>query len=168
VLERSAAIVYTQGLGPFDQTGGQDLSLFSSHGLLEFLVDRLSDSNHDGAAIAAWVLAALTGMATVALLVQLPGFGRLRILGMTVFVAGLAAIAFYGILPDAIAGQLWGGDDFEDALYDVVSDAFAVSRRDALVVCGLGIALFATGVSASLIARGLGPQPAAEAEDPER
>jgi len=57
LLQRSAALVYADGLATFDRTGEQSFNRFSSQGLIELAVSQVSQSTHDRATFATTLFA---------------------------------------------------------------------------------------------------------------
>jgi hypothetical protein len=114
ILLRSAAIVYDDGLEAFDQ-GSADISLFSSEGLLNWLVGQLSDTNHSRSGFVAAFFGVLTALAAVMVTVRSHGFARVRSLAIPLMVASIAGLIAVGLIMRPVLGRWWGGDPFGDA-----------------------------------------------------
>jgi len=152
VLLRSAAIVYDDGLDAFDE-GAADISPFSSEGLLNWLVGRLSETNHSRSGVAAGVLGVLTALAAVMVVVRSHGFARVRSLGIPLMVAAIVGLIATGLVLRPLLGRWWGGDPFGDAVDGIISDGLGIAVSNFLVLAGLGVALFLVGVAFELGSR---------------
>ena len=63
ILQRSSALVYTQGLSAFDRTGHQSISRFSAQGMIDFAVGELSADTHSRASLGTAIFALTTALA---------------------------------------------------------------------------------------------------------
>jgi hypothetical protein len=161
LLERSAAVVYADGLGAFDRTGEQSLGTFSTQGLLRLVVGQLSEKTHRRATIASIVLGTLAGLAALAVLAKNGGYTRLRVIGFASLGAAIpgAAIVFGVRL---LAARYWSGDPFSEDLGDIVRAVVNVPLRNYLILGSLGVALAAAGIVFQAVA---GRREAAEEDD---
>jgi hypothetical protein len=162
VLDRSSALVYGQGLSAFDRTGSQSLPFFSSQGVLNRFVGLLNADNHDHARLAAIILALIVALVAIMAIARGDGFGRLRALGLPLFIAGLLGVAI------TIGGRFfidrwWSGDPFSDDVNEILRQALDIATRDFAVLAGLGIFLTVLGIGFQIVA---GRLPAAEAHEP--
>jgi hypothetical protein len=146
LLARSAALVYSQGVGAFDRTGSQSLSTFSAQGILKFALGQLSQDTHDRATTACIILTLLVALAAIGVVLRNEGFVRLRALGVATLGAGLLGVALTLLLRFA-AGSIWSSDPFGDDLAEIVSAGFGVPLRNFAVLAGLGLTLTAGGVA---------------------
>lgn len=151
VLDRSAALVYDQGLDAFD-SGEQSIGLFSAEWLMDLLIGQLSGSNHSRANIAAFFFGALTMIAAVLILLFSGGFSGFRRVG-----AGVAGGAIVGLILTGLAwlaaGQFGGNDPFMTDLREIIRTVLSVPLRNFLVVTILGVFVFALGSLLSVVAR---------------
>lgn len=152
VLERSAALLYTDGLGAFDRTGRQSLGTFSRQGVLELVVGQVSADAYDRATLASAILAVLVAVAAAAVVLRQSGFARLRALGF-----GIAGGALPGVLL-FVAFRLWasawgGGDDFARGLRDLANALIDIALRNYGVVFALGLAIAALSPALAFVAR---------------
>ena len=145
VLERSSSLIYTNGLSAFDLNGKQSLSFFSSQGILESLIDWLSEDTHSMATTAAVVLVLLVTLIAIVTVLRNRGFGRVRALGIALLVSGIAG---YGLSVGGalILGRVWGGDPFSDDLHALITAITDVPRRNYLATAGLGGFLLLLGM----------------------
>jgi hypothetical protein len=145
VLQRSSAYIYTNGLDAFDRNGKQSISLFSSQGVLETLVDWLSEDTNGIASTASIILALLVTVFALAIVLRGKGFARVRSLGMAVVIAGLGGyLASTGV--GWVLGNIWGGDPFSDNLHTLITKLTGVPQRNYLITTALGLFLIATGI----------------------
>lgn len=161
ILERSAALVYEDGLGAFDREGTQALRTFSREGAFESLIGLVSETTHDRARWAALVLGLLTALVAVALAVRNHGYARVARLGYAVAGGSIPGIIIF-IAAGALTGAAWGGDDFSDKVADVLRSILEVPLRNYFAGTALGVFLAAAGLLLSFIARRLDPGPSAE------
>jgi hypothetical protein len=152
ILLRSAAIVYEDGLEAFDQ-GAADISLFSSEGLLNWLVGQLSDTNHTRSGFVAAFFGVLTALAAVMVTVRSRGFSRARSLGIPLMVASVAGLIAVGLVLRPLLGRWWGGDPFGDAVDEIIKDGLGIAVRNYGVLGILGGALLVIGLAFELLAR---------------
>jgi len=165
VLQRSAAIVYKDGLGAFDQTGEASLGFFSREGLLDSFVGQMSEANHSRAGIVLVVLAAFLSLVTAMLIVRSGNHRYLRTIGLPLFLAGLAGIAVSALILPFLLGRWWSGDPFSQTIDTIIGDAIGIARQNYLVITGLGLFLTVAGIVVEVIARRFAaPDPAAAFE----
>jgi hypothetical protein len=145
LLERSAALVYADGLGAFDRTGEQSLGTFSTQGVMRLVVGQLSETTHRRATIASIVLGTLAGLAALGVIARNGGYARLRVIGFASLGAAIpgAAVVFAVRL---LAARYWSGDPFNEDLGDIMRAVANVPLRNYLVLGGLGVALAAGGI----------------------
>lgn len=166
VLDRSAALVYADGLDAFDRTGEQSLDRFSAQGALELAVGQLSQDTHDRAGIATALAALLAAVFGSLFAASSLGWARLRGPG---FVAALAAVPALLLFGGAwwVAGRLGGSDPFVSELRDISRAAFEVPVRNAFVLFLAGVAIVATAAVLGRLERNAlrtGPAPATDEE----
>lgn len=151
LLQRSAAIVYAEGLGAFDRTGSQQLSFFSPDGLMEQAAGTLSEKQHGRANAATIVLALLTAFAAVLVVLRNTGFKRMRQLGIATVMAAVPGFAAAWLAGRAVTA-LGGDDPLRHDLRDIVLAVSSVPERNYLValVAGIVIALAASSFSLTL------------------
>lgn len=165
VLQRSAALVYEDGLRAFDQTGEASLGFFSREGLLDSFVGQLSASNHSRAGIVLIVLAAFLSLVTAMLIVRSGNHRYLRTIGLALFLAGLAGLAISALVLPFLLGRWWSGDPFSQTIDTLIDDAIGIARRNYLVITGLGLFLAIAGTVVEVVARRFAaPDPAATFE----
>ncbi|GMV85414.1 MAG: hypothetical protein AMXMBFR80_12700 [Dehalococcoidia bacterium] len=164
LVQRSAALVYADGLAAFDRTGEQSLDRFSSQGLLELAVSQVSQSTHDRATLAAAILALSTAGLGALFAATGEGWGRLRGLGLAIAVGSVPGLLLFGALW-WLAGRLGAGDPFESDLREIVRAVFEVPLRNYSIVLATGLALVAASIVLALIERRLAPAPLEDAED---
>jgi hypothetical protein len=153
LLERSAAIVYDEGLSAFNQTGGGSLSLFSSQGALDRLVRLLSDRNRTFADVASVVFGLLTAVGGVMVGLRSTGLSRVRALGVPLLGAAAVGIVVFGGLLALALGRWWGGDPFSDRVDAIIGDAIGIFRRNYFILGALGLALVVGGLLFELAGR---------------
>ena len=152
ILERTASIVYVQGLEAFDRTGNQEISLLSSEWFLERIIGLLTGGWH-GRAQAVAVLGYLAATVAGAFMFARRG----TVTGLRT--CGFAALAgaFPGFVFMAAAaywfGHTGGGDAFVRSIAAILETFFMVPRRDYLVVVTLGAFLAALSYALPLIDR---------------
>ncbi|MGI8925032.1 MAG: hypothetical protein ACR2HN_00115 [Tepidiformaceae bacterium] len=145
IIQRAAAVVYEDGVEAFDRTGEQSVGTFSSQGLLRALLERLSQRTHDRAAVASFVLALVVALAACGVLLFLPGWRRLRMLGLAIAAAGAGGLVVTGAL--LLLLRATGGDDpFAADLREILTTVLAAPLRNYLVVFLLGAAITAAGI----------------------
>jgi hypothetical protein len=145
ILERSAALVYAEGLDAFDRTGKQSIRRVSLQGLLELAVEQISASNHTRAnVLAALSLLALTVFGAITLATA-QGWGRMRALGLAV-VAGSLPVLVLSYLLRLFVGAVGGDDPFVAGLRDISKSTLSVPIRNSLVVLVAGVLLIAMSV----------------------
>ena len=165
VLDRSAALVYADGLGAFDRTGEQSLDRFSAQGALELAVGQLSQDTHDRAGIVTGVAALLSAVFGALFAASSTGWARLRGTGLAGAIAAVPALLLFG---GAwwVAGQLGGSDPFVSELREISRAAFEVPVRNALILLVAGVAIVLTAVLLSrLERRAFQPEPVPAAEE---
>lgn len=151
ILDRSTEIVYRSGLGSFDRTGDQSLSVFSGEGLLESLIGQLSETTHSRANIASVVLGALVVLLSLLALLRTSGYRRLGTLG-----AGFLGGALPGVLVFLGLRMLTGagGDDaFTSDVREIVRRVIGVPLRNYVIVSLLGAGLAFSAIVLSLLSR---------------
>ena len=164
ILERSAAIVYQQGLKALDRTGRQSLGRFSSQGLLDLTVGQLSRATYDRASFAAAIALLLVLISAVGLVLSSEGWGRMRRLGVAIALGAVPGLLLSG-LAWSVAGLVGGGDAFETSLRDIARTVMTVPLRNYAVTLALGCVILAGG---TLLARTAPTalEAAQEAEEP--
>ncbi len=165
VLDRSAALVYADGLDAFDRTGEQSLDRFSAQGALELAVGQLSQDTHDRAGTVTGVAALLSAVFGALFAASSTGWTRLRGPGLAAALAAVPALLLFG---GAwwVAGRLGGSDPFVSELREISRAAFEVPVRNALVLLVAGIAIVLTAVLLSrLERRAFEPEPVPAAEE---
>lgn len=140
MLDRSAALVYAEGLRAFDLTGAQTIDRFSMEGLLELAAGQLSSAMHDRAGAAATVLAGATALLSALLAALSSGWSRLRAPAAVVALGGTGAAAL-SFAAWAAAGQFGGDDPFVADLRVVVQAGVAAGTRNGAIVAGAGLVL---------------------------
>ncbi|MCL4241920.1 MAG: hypothetical protein KJ048_11260 [Dehalococcoidia bacterium] len=160
LLQRSAALVYADGLGAFDRTGEQSFNRFSSQGLIELGVSQVSRSTHDRATFASVLFALTTAGFGALLAATAEGWGRLRGLGLATVVGALPGVLIFGALY-WLVGRLGGTDPFESDIRDIAGPVFQVPLRNFIVVAVAGAAMTAGSLPFPLLDRRL-TRPAAE------
>ena len=144
VLERSAAIVYHEGLSAFDRTGEQSIDFLSVSGLIDQIVGVLTDETHDRAglvAVIALALATITGAATLAFT---PGFARFRAFGVAIL---LAAVPGFLLAWGAsfVLDRVGGEDVYIEDLRTLAGAILDVPQRNFLIAGALGLAVAVAG-----------------------
>lgn len=169
VLERSSALVYAHGVGAFDRTGKQSLSMFSTQGALEVLVGQLSEDSHARIAVVTLALALLAGLVGLAVVFKANGYGRIGSLGNAALPAGLLGLALAAGLR-WVAGRFGGDDAFGRDLREVVDAVAAVPLWNYGALAVAGVALIAAGLGLrladGLLVRDMAAEPAAPAFPP--
>ncbi|MEP6871579.1 MAG: hypothetical protein ABI939_06960 [Anaerolineaceae bacterium] len=150
VLERSAALVYAEGLTAFDRTGRQHVSRFSSQGGLELAVGELSEQTHSLANTASILLVLATAVAGCFLLLVGHGWRRLRSLGLAVLGGAVPGLLVSGLARLA-ANSAGGSDPFVVDLRDITVTALGVPLRNYVVVALLGFVLTALAVAFGML-----------------
>ena len=150
LLERTSASIYTGGLSAFDASGKQSISFFSAQGVLEQLVDWLSDDTHGVAEVASLVLFLLVVVFALATAVRNHGFSRVRSLGAAALIAGLAGLLL-STGAGWLLGNIWGGDPFSDDLHALIAKLVDVPQRNYGITAVLGGFLLALGVVCALV-----------------
>lgn len=146
LLERSATVVYEQGIGAFDRTGQQSFSRFSAQGLLDLLATQMSDDTHERASTAAAVLAVLLALLSGAVLAVHAGWSRMRVLGIAIL-SGAAPLVLLSGLAWLAAGRIGGDDRYVDDLRTLARAVFEVPFRDAAIVGGGALVLVVIGAA---------------------
>lgn len=160
LLQRSAALVYADGLGAFDRTGEQSFNRFSSQGLIELAVSQVSQSTHDRATIASLIFALAAAAFGALLTASAEGWGRLRGLGFATVVGALPGVLIFGGLY-WLVGRLGGGDPFESDLREITRSVFEVPLRNFGIVVVTGAVMVVGSLAFSFLDRRL-TRPAAE------
>jgi hypothetical protein len=155
VINRSASIIYDEGLDAFDQSGGSSLSLFSREGMLDSLVGQLSSTNHRRAGIASVLLGVFAALAAAMVVLRTPGFRRVRALAVPIVGASIAGVVGVGIILSWILGRWWGGDTFSDQIDTIIGDAVGIGRENYLILGALGLALLVGGIALELLGRAM-------------
>lgn len=158
VLERSSAIVYTEGLDAFDRTGDQSLSDFSSEGLLQLAVGQLTQDSHNRAGLVVSALAVLSGVAALAVVFKSRGYRRVTALGVAALPAGLIGIGVT-LAATWIEGKVAGDDAFGRDLRAIADAVMDVPLRDFAILAGVGVLTIVVGLLFSFADRRL-PAPA--------
>ena len=139
LLDRSAALVYAEGLGAFDRTGDQRIDRLSLVGLLELGAGQLSGPLHTRAGVAAATLAVATALLGALLASLSEGWSRMRAPAAAMALGGVGAaavsFAFW-----AAAGQVGGSDPFVADLRTIAQAGFAAGTRNGAFVAGAGLA----------------------------
>ena len=156
LLDRSAALVYRQGLAAFDVTGAQSVSLFSAQGLLDLLIGRLSASTHDHARQASLVFAAIAALSAIVLSIQLQGFARLRVLGQAVLIGAIPGLLFC-LGATFILDRLGSNDPFVSDIRSLVRSVIDVPARNYAVVAIGAAIVMASGIVLGLVSKRFGP-----------
>jgi len=136
LLQRSAALVYGEGLDAFDRTGEQAFDRFSSQGLVELAVSQVSRTTHDRATLAAVLFALSTALLGALFAIAAHGWTRLRGLGVAAAVGAIPGLLIFGGL-NWVLGKLGGSDPFEADLREISTTVFQVP------VCNFGIVVLA-------------------------
>lgn len=152
LLDRSAAIVYDEGLDAFDRTGGQSLGFFSPDGMLEQAAGVLSDRQHTRANLATLVFALATALAAVLVVLKNSGFKRMRQVGVATALAAVPGFAGSWLVGRA-AAALGGDDPFREDLRTIVLAVAAVPERNYLVALVAGLVIALTAVAFTLLLR---------------
>lgn len=156
LLDRSAALVYAEGLGAFDRTGSQAISRVSLEGMLELAVGQLSQETHERAGLAAMVLATAVAVLGAATAAMISGWGRLRVPAGAVALGAVpaAAIAFVLRLGTEVVG---GEDQFLNDTRAIIGAALGAGVRNGAIVAGAGLALVLASVALETAERRLRP-----------
>lgn len=154
LLQRSAALVYADGLDAFDRTGEQSFNRFSSQGLIELAVSQVSQSTHDRATFATILFALATAGFAALLAASAEGWGRLRGFGLATVVGALPGVLIFGALY-WVVGTLGGGDPFEADLREITRAVFQVPLRNFFVVTITGAVMVAASFGFSILDRRL-------------
>ncbi len=166
LLDRSAALVYEDGLKAFDVTGSQSVSVFSAQGLLDLLVGRLSQSTHDHARTASLVFAAIAALSAITLSFQLQGFLRMRILGQAVLIGAIPGLLF-SLGATFILDRLGSNDPFVSDIRSLVRSAVDVPTRNYAVVAIGGTIVMACGFVLGQVSNRFGATSAGSVDRPE-
>jgi hypothetical protein len=150
ILQRSAALVYTQGLHAFDTTGKQSLGIFSAEGALRLAAGQLSEESNDRATTATLVLAVLMAALAALVLVRGEGYGRLRALGVAILV-GAAPGVLLAVLVRLGVGRVGGDDPFMADLQSILAALVSVVLRNFIVMTVLGVVLTVSPVVMRLV-----------------
>jgi hypothetical protein len=164
ILGRSAAIVYTKGLGAFDRTGHQSLSLLSAEGILRLATGQLSASSHSRATTATVVLGVLLALLAALLMASQHGYQRLQVLGAGLLVGAVPGAALFALLRFAV-GHVGGSDPFVADLRSVAESLSLVVVRNFAILDVLG-GLFAVSPWVLRLVERRVPALAAAADDP--
>ncbi len=156
LLDRSAALVYAEGLAAFDRTGSQAISRVSLEGMLELAVGQLSRETHERAGLAAMVLATAVAVLGAATAAMSTGWGRLRVPAGAVALGAVpaAAIAFVFRLGTEVVG---GEDQFLNDTRAIIGAALGAGVRNGAIVAGAGLALVLASVALEAAERRLRP-----------
>jgi len=164
ILSRSAAIVYTKGLGAFDRTGHQSLSLLSAEGILRLATGQLSAASHSRATDATLALGVVLALVTALLMVSQQGYQRrLQALGVGLLVGSVPGAVLFTLVRIGI-GHLGGADPFVADLRTVAASLLLVVVRNFAILAVLG-GLFAVSPWAFRLAERRIPALAAAEED---
>ncbi len=163
VLARSAAIVYTTGLGAFDRTGHQSLSLLSAEGILRLATGQLSASNHSRATKATLVLGVLLASLATLLMVSRDGYQRLGVLGFGLLVGAVPGTLLFLLLRIGV-GQVGGADPFISDLRAVAGALLLVVVRNFAITAVLGVVFAVSPWTLRLVERRV-PALADQADD---
>lgn len=142
LLDRSAALVYAEGLRAFDRTGEQAIDRFSMEGLLEAAAGQLSGRVHDRAGYVAALAAVVCGLLGALLAVLGDGWARMRAPAAAVGLGGVGA-AGLSLAAWAIAGQVGGGDVFMQDLRTIIQAALGAGVRNGAILAAAGLAVAA-------------------------
>ncbi len=164
LVQRSAALVYADGLSAFDRTGEQSFNRFSSQGLVELAVSQVSASTHDRATLAAAVLAVASAALGALFAAMAEGWGRLRGIGLATAAGSVPGLLLFAALW-WLAGRLGGGDPFEGDIRTIMRAVFEVPLRNYAIVLATGLALVAASIVLALAERRLGPAHLESAEE---
>ncbi len=146
ILQRSSALVYTQGLGAFDRTGHQSISRFSAQGMIDFAVGELSADTHGRASLGTAIFALTTALAVCGVLATNHGWRRLRTLGIGVLIGALPGLLLF-ILGWFAIGSAGGSDAYAADLREIAKTSIMVPLRNFGIVSALGAVLTATAVA---------------------
>lgn len=150
LLERSAALVYREGLGAFDVTGDQHIGILSAQGLLDLLVGRLNADTHRRTGQASVVLAFIGGAAAVLLAIQENGFRRIRMVGQAVVMGAVPGLVLsFGAA--FIANRLGSNDPFVSDVRALLLAALNLLVRNFGIASVMGGAVMACGITLSII-----------------
>lgn len=154
LLQRSAALVYAEGLGAFDRTGEQSFDRFSSQGLVELAVGQVSRSTHGRATTAAIFFLLATALFAILLVIIAAGWTRLRGLGVAIAVGAVPGLLIFAGL-SRLVGNLGGADPFESDLREISSTVLRVPVRNFGIVVITGLMLVTASYVLPLIERRL-------------
>ena len=160
LLQRSAALVYADGLRAFDRTGEQSFNRFSSQGLIELAVSQVSQSTHDRATIASLIFALAAAVFGALLAASAEGWGRLRGLGVATAVGAVPGVLLFGALY-WLTGRLGGDNPFESDLREITRSVFQVPLRNFGIVVVTGAVMVVGSLVFSFLDRRL-TRPAVE------
>lgn len=150
ILDRSSALVYTEGLDAFDRTGDQALGTFSSQRLLDIGVSRISRSTNDRASFFTFIFAAAAALSALFVVLSASGWGKVRTLGFAAAAGALPGVLLFGFAW-FMAARIGGTDPFVEDLQHLVRAVLTVPLRNYLVVAIAGLLV---GLSGPLLALG--------------
>lgn len=150
VLERSASVLYFDGIAAFDRTGSQDLGLLTSEWFLDRVIGVLSGDWHSRAQFVAVVAFLVAAVAATLIFIRRPPAAGLRSVGFAMLAGGVPGLVF------TAAGAYWfsregGGDVFVRSIAAILEVFFLVPRRDYLVVTSMGALFAAAGYALPVI-----------------
>ncbi|GIW13540.1 MAG: hypothetical protein KatS3mg062_0979 [Tepidiforma sp.] len=164
LLDRSAALVYAEGLEAFDRTGEQAIDRLSVEGLLELAAGQLSSDTHARAGAAAAVFAVAVAMLGAMLGALSEGWSRMRAPAAAVGLGGVAA-AGLSFAAWVVAGQIGGSDAFMADLRQVVQAGLSAGTRNGAIVAGAGLAAAAAAWALEALERRAAREPGAAVEE---
>jgi hypothetical protein len=168
LLDRSAALVYAEGLDVFDRTGEQAIDRFSMAGLLELAVGQLSHSTHRWTGLLAGATAVAVAGLGALLAGMSAGWGRMRAPAAAIALGGVGAAAL-GLAVWAIAGQVGGTDAFMVELRAIVQAAVSAGVRNGAIVTAGGLLVVVGSWALELVERRMAGGRLEEGEEvPER
>lgn len=145
VLQRSAALIYQDGLAAFDISGQQQIGLFTAENVVENFLDVLRGSTHTWAGRLTVVLAFVVAISAAVVAASDFRPGVLRTIGGALFGGAVG-----GLLVSFAIAWLVGridGDPFTADSAAIARDIFEVPRRNFLIAAVLSGVIFAVGAA---------------------
>jgi hypothetical protein len=147
ILQRSAALIYADGLAAFDVSGQQSIGLFTAENVVENFLEVIRGSTHTWSGRIAIILAFVVAISTAVVAASDFRPGVLRVIGGAMFGGAIG-----GLLVSFAIAWLVGridGDPFTADSAAIARDIFEVPRRNFLVVSVFSGVLFAVGAAIS-------------------
>lgn len=142
LLSRTADLVYVDGVSVLVEGNGTfDGGTFSTSSGIRRLLNTLSQSNHDRASTFVWPLALLAIGLSVALGVAGSGFARFSVLGTTLLIGALPAIALGAMLRLVVALAGSDGTIAADEFSSMAATVAWVPTRVGVTLLLVGLAL---------------------------